>query len=53
MDKTQSELFNEELQALLNKYPTVRLTVAHQIQVEELKPAVEQVKEAEESPKAE
>lgn len=38
MDKTQAELFKEELDVLLAKYPTVRLTVAHQIQAEEIKP---------------
>lgn len=36
-EKTQAELFNEELNVLLTKYPTLRLVVAHQIQVEEMK----------------
>lgn len=42
-DKTQAELFTEELNALLVKYPTVKLNIAHNVQVqEEVPPKVEQ-----------
>ena len=47
-DKTQppsAELFTKELNALLVKYPTVKLTITHNVQVQEefpFAPKVEQ-----------
>ena len=38
-DKTNAELFNEELTALFVKYPTVKLNVTHNVQVFEEVPA--------------
>lgn len=36
VEKTQAELFNEELLVLLNKYPTIKLTVNHQISINDI-----------------
>lgn len=44
VEKTQGELFNEELLVLLNKYPTVRLTVNHQISINDIGTKPEGVK---------
>lgn len=35
-DKTQAELFKAELETLMQKYPTIRLTVNHQISIDEI-----------------
>lgn len=33
---SQAELFNSELMVLLNKYPTIRLTVEHKININDI-----------------
>lgn len=42
-ERTDADKFNEELQALLNKYPNVRLTIDHRITINQLAPAPESV----------
>lgn len=36
VEKTPSDSFGEELQALLKKYPNIRLTVNHQISINDI-----------------